>query len=1423
MAQQTTYTVDYIINVVNANGVKTIADWQAALNKLGGSIKMLDRLNKRITTLNKAFHNKSWKLTLNTADAERKISSLETRVAALRKSLAGMTGGAGGRGGRGGRGGGIPAAGAMPRQFIKYGGSLYSRGQQMPSSKGLGKGYQWSKSSIPVQAFNTRELATYNRLLAQQAKIQNSLRRGQATGQTGTAWYRNQQAKLGRVNNNIGRLTSGYVATHYGTNIPAPFGTGGRGGGGMCGGGMRYRATPGNLGYKLFGPTPLTNDGGMAISMLKGMGIAYGIAGIGQFFSEIINSSADYDNIMQTVENILKSHDKKGGFDRRFSAMSNTIRQVGIQTKFKVTEVADAAKFLAMAGLSVDDINSAIKPIANIALVGDTELGETADLVTNVMTAYNMEAHQMRKASDIMTNTFTMTNTTLPEIAESYKYAASLLSAGGIGFEEATAAIGILGDAGIKGSQAGTTMRTILNNIINPRGKYRKQAWEATGIKKFDDNGQVRSLAEIFTELADKNLSVEQYYKLFDKTAAQGAVALATHVQKWNEVIKENFMSQGLAQELADKKKNTIKGLWAAMTSSITDDGVIAFQGVEGEIKTLIRNATEWIRLDSTKSLMNSLFKDFMDFIGIIKDSLKYFYDFYTMFRPIIGWLVRVQLYMWPVIKTFTLLKTTFLALMGVTRLAAGIRALAVAFSGLSAAVGGRAAWRIALANLGGYVMSGGQTPLLPWTSGNVVASKGATGYNYSTTGGQGVVYYQNGQPMIPANPNRSVKPPRTGPRIGAGWSNFGRGAAAAGFTVAGSMLGYGIGNAIDSDNGGTWGSVIGGVAGAGASAWAMSGFAGAGALLTNPIGWGILVAGALTAVGVHIFNRMKDIEKANEATRKWKESFDHLHVSSIDLTEENGLLIAYMRTFNNTLLDERSQLEESIETFNRYWAAKQGPEAVKDEGSVAENPGGKEFKQWLERADWNTGKYSAFEPMFKALGGTVSTSNTGLTDWTLGGYKFASTNYASLNEDEATRVALAQLGASNKAPLEDAERAIMKAVLTSKDAAWIEQRFADIKKQYLPAISDEFSNDLSSEEVMKWSMPELMQSKWFQATWAPRLNTAFANWQAFRNAMTQFDAGTPLQAEAMQDALKPLFGPLFDRGKFGLIGTPQWYEKVKDAQTHWSNYGLTQEAAQNLVSSTFEQLVQTYNMLDDHYKPMFGGFLDRSIWNGALSGKESLPSGGFMPGASVGSKAKDSSGNVYTWSQLSAPYSLGTYGWVDKNGNQYYPDTAKGSLTLLNSGGGQMIMNDQYLANIAFASRFASQYAANGTTPGPVAPNNATAYNQLMWPQSNTRAGWANFFANPYGFNNNNFAYNWNSNPFIPNINTNGYATSTMLAQAQKPAQPKVEVSGGVVRIDHLTIENYEQKMTVPQFTNLLTQTINNASRTGSGLFNLG
>lgn len=152
-------------------------------------------------------------------------------------------------------------------------------------------------------------------------------------------------------------------------------------------------------------------------------------------------------------------------------------------------------------------------------MVGDTELGETADVVTNIMTAYNIAPNKMRNAADIMTNTFTMSNTTLTEIAEAYKYAASLLSAGGISFEEATAAIGVLGDAGIKGSQAGTTMRTIMANVANPT-KKQQEGWDEIGVSLTDKSGKRKDLLQVFQELHDKNLDVDAFYRIFHKTAA---------------------------------------------------------------------------------------------------------------------------------------------------------------------------------------------------------------------------------------------------------------------------------------------------------------------------------------------------------------------------------------------------------------------------------------------------------------------------------------------------------------------------------------------------------------------------------------------------------------------------------------------------------------------------------------------------------------------------------------------------------------------------------------------------------------------------------------------------------------------------------------------------------------------------------------
>lgn len=480
----------------------------------------------------------------------------------------------------------------------------------------------------------------------------------------------------------IHRLAKTVPAVNSKGQIVNPKGSPVQGNKSRSGGGRTSGRASSNISYKLLGPTPLNVGGVIGVDFLKGMGIAYGIAGAGTLVRNVINDSAEYNNLMQTAKNILKTHDKGANFGGRFAQMEQIIRNVGVETKFTAPQVADAAKFLAMAGFNIDAINKSIRPIADIALIGDTELGETADVVTNIMTGYGISPGQVRKATDVMTMTFTKSNTTLMEIAEAYKYSASLLSAAGIDFEESTAAIGILGDAGIKGSQAGTTMRTIMANIVNPTKKQLAQ-WEKIGVSRTDENGRARDLVDIFKDLSQAGLYVDDFYKLFHKTAAQGAVSLANNVEKWNEIIADNFLSDGLAKRLADEKKNTIQGLWAQLTSAFTEAGMKAFESVQHPIKDGMKTMTEWLKEKSTVNKFKEVARDLMDLAYGLKDITQMFMKWAGEWKGVIKSFVQFQIRIMPVLAVFKILKSGWHVVEGVGKTIVKINALSHAFHGL--------------------------------------------------------------------------------------------------------------------------------------------------------------------------------------------------------------------------------------------------------------------------------------------------------------------------------------------------------------------------------------------------------------------------------------------------------------------------------------------------------------------------------------------------------------------------------------------------------------------------------------------------------------------------------------------------------------------------------------------------------------------
>ena len=658
-----------------------------------------------------------------------------------------------------------------------------------------------------------------------------------------------------------------------------------------------WPSQPKNLSYKLLGPTPLPNNGGMALDMLKGMGIAYGIAGVGQLFSNIVGQASEYDNTMKTVENILKSHDQNPNFNGRFANMTKTIRNVGMETKYTITEVADAAKFLAMAGLNTNAINQAIRPIADIALVGDTELGETADLVTNIMTAYNIAPSRMRRAADVMTNTFTMSNTTLTEIAEAYKYSAALLSAGGIDFEESAAAIGVLGDAGIKGSQAGTTLRTIMANVVNPTKKQSK-AWQAIGVSTKGKN-----LIDIFKELNEKNLDVSMYYKLFHKTAAQGAVALADHVQKWNEVVVENFMSDGLSARLADEKKNTLQGLLAQLTSVFTDDGVKAFSGIQGGIRSFLKDAIEWLKSSQAQKIITEIFETFASFGRTLVDITKQFFGFYETFKPLILSWMKFQLMIWPVVKGLQAFKTVILSLAAVRGIATSMTALATSMWKVNGAAG--AATAIAGGRSGMYVGPLGflpgithqqrvnaarglelRRPHLMYTDMGSPLESEANAWNQAA-----IAQYRNNRKLY----NRRLMRAQA-------WNGF---KSIGGSMVGGALMGYGMMNATQEDAS-TADMVAGGLYAA----------AGVSAMVGGPWGWGIAGVLALGGVIANIVGHFERMQKIVDGFANFANSNKIINGVLVDSSDKTMKYLEFVYAKNddiNGLINRRIELTKEL------------------------------------------------------------------------------------------------------------------------------------------------------------------------------------------------------------------------------------------------------------------------------------------------------------------------------------------------------------------------------------------------------------------------------------------------------------------------------------------------------------------------------
>lgn len=948
---------------------------------------------------------------------------------------------------------------------------------------------------------------------------------------------------------------------------------------------------------QVLGPTYANTGTNVAGEMIKGMGIAYGLSSLMSGVTSVFRDASTYDNIAKTTKNILQTHDKGVGFEGRFNEMNQLMRQVGVETKYTAPQVASAGKFLAMAGFNVDQIKHAIRPISDIALVGDTDLGETADVVTNIMTAYEIPAKQMDNTADILTMTFTKTNTTLLELAESFKYAGTVAHQSGLDFETASAAFGVLGDAGIKGSHAGTTLRMMLLNMMNPT-KRGQEAWDILGINTKDKNGNLRNLSDILSDLHEKQQTMSAgdfstlINKMFRVTAAPGALALINNVAKMQEVTGLNKKSMGLASDLADEKKNTIQGLWYQMTSAFTETGMQGFEQMQGVIRDFLQRMIELMKSTEFATALRNAMDMFIKLLNVVVSVFKQIMTFWNLLpnwaKDGIVWFVKIQMTLGVIAGIGQSILSTWIMIRGVM-MGSWLSTIISKFTFLFRTIHNGYKYFLLSRALGNGVGSSVINAIGTRTTSAIVAT--------------GVTANANGFTALSAASGllRGLFTTPIGWMIGA-------------VTVLGTLV-YKIYQAHKATEAARQAN----------EAWAQS------YRNLNIDKLNLSDPDALMIGNMRIFNNelLTQNERIAQSTELWHRYW----------IEKNGpkQSVDDQTKFFDTAAGRDPELLKRLEAADQWTGVDKAFQSLS--GALG-------MKQTVKKG-LNGENYYAYELHGRTLSGTntnVFARNGDISEQVAVQMMLAQLADHNSKENMALSKYLLHNAVSANSS-EDLSRILDNAAerFIPKMNSW-DSRWDWISTE---TFHDEMTEgDVHRSQAYIRHLMQIMQKT---------INT----WNDFASVLKDADAGKTIDPMKIQTVLQNRFGLLFDT-KAGLFGTEGWLKYVQDIYNNPSKFGLPEKSNVKEISGhitkTFDDILAFYNELDVKYKPLFAPFINRSSFQNILRNGYELPTGGFYGPQKEGDKAIFD-GAQYIAKTI-APYA--TPQWVDKSGKIYTPKNAK-------------------------------------------------------------------------------------------------------------------------------------------------------------------
>jgi TP901 family phage tail tape measure protein len=262
--------------------------------------------------------------------------------------------------------------------------------------------------------------------------------------------------------------------------------------------------------------------------------------------------------------------------DDALLGLEQTARRLGETTQFSASEAASAMTFLGMAGFKTNEIISATPGMLNLAQAAGSDLAGTADIASNILSGFSLKADEMGRVGDVLSATFTTSNTTLQMLGDTLKYAAPVASSAGASIEQVAAMAGLLGNVGIQGSMAGTALRAAFLRLSAPP-KVAADALANLGVEVKDLDGNLRSVPELLQELAQATEGLgsaeraEAIKQIFGSEASAGLTELLKQAGSGalDSYIQQLQQAKGTADTMAKKMSATTAGSLKRLGSAL--------------------------------------------------------------------------------------------------------------------------------------------------------------------------------------------------------------------------------------------------------------------------------------------------------------------------------------------------------------------------------------------------------------------------------------------------------------------------------------------------------------------------------------------------------------------------------------------------------------------------------------------------------------------------------------------------------------------------------------------------------------------------------------------------------------------------------------------------------------------------------------